>query len=287
MAEIASCGTDCKELYLTWRHPVGDLWPWPLKAHDVITSLPAGVFDHLTQLEVLDLNRNEITSLQAGVFDHLTQLRFLNLYSNKITSLEAGVFDHLTQLHGLFLGDNEISSIEAGVFDHLTQLQGLHLQFNEISSLPAGVFDHLTQLQYLELKDNKLTALPAGVFDHLGKIRWLTLFGNPWECRVLLPTDVWPSWRIPDTLNLCSAQDCRLLKGKVCKKDPNCEWKHTTRTCVAAQLNQPPSSTPEPTATPTATPTFAPASTSHCGSLKGKACTNDPKCEWEHKTKTC
>ena len=59
-------------------------------------TLPAGVFDSLTNLESLAFYGAGLTSLPAGVFDKLTLLKYLKLENNPgLTSLPAGIFDKL------------------------------------------------------------------------------------------------------------------------------------------------------------------------------------------------
>ena len=44
-----------------------------------LSALPEGVFDNLSNLEVLDLEGNELSALLDGVFDSLSNLEYLNL----------------------------------------------------------------------------------------------------------------------------------------------------------------------------------------------------------------
>ena len=73
-----------------------------------MTTLPAGVFDGLTRLRLLDLGENRLTTLPDGVFDELTRLEHLWLSENQLTTLPAGVFDELTSLRWLSLESNHL-----------------------------------------------------------------------------------------------------------------------------------------------------------------------------------
>jgi Leucine-rich repeat (LRR) protein len=46
-------------------------------SNNMLTSLPAGVFDSLMELEHLYLDNNVLSSLPAGIFDALTKLQVL------------------------------------------------------------------------------------------------------------------------------------------------------------------------------------------------------------------
>lgn len=69
--------------------------------HNPITTLPAGVFDSLAEMTVLDISYIDLTTLAPGVFDSLTKLTNLELENNALSSLPPGVFDSLTELTNL------------------------------------------------------------------------------------------------------------------------------------------------------------------------------------------
>ena len=59
-----------------------------------ISSLPADIFDDLTNLGLLYLSGNEIVSLDADLFENNTGLLYLLLHRNRISSLPASIFWH-------------------------------------------------------------------------------------------------------------------------------------------------------------------------------------------------
>ena len=148
-----------------------------------ITSIPAGAFDQLTQLNTLILDAaasaNTFTSLPDGVFDKLTSLTRLNLDQNNITSLPDGVFDKLTSLESLNLDlIHSLSSLPADVFDQLTSLTSLSLQGLKPAFLTDGIFSGLSSLTFLDLSGGQLTNLPAGIFSGLSSLTSLYLGRN-------------------------------------------------------------------------------------------------------------
>jgi hypothetical protein len=65
-----------------------------------ITGLSDGVFDDVGAVSLV-LSNNMLTSLPAGVFDSLMELEHLYLDNNVLSSLPAGIFDALTKLQVL------------------------------------------------------------------------------------------------------------------------------------------------------------------------------------------
>ena len=170
-----------------------------------LTRLPDGVFDGLSNLEVLRLHINGLTQLPADIFDGLSSLKILVLHGNALTSLPAGVFDGLSRLEKLLLFNNQLTALPEGVFDGLSRLSylrlgnqgwGMHLRgdgvFDGLSNLrflgldcgplhylPADVFVGLSRLERLELEKNYLTTkLPAGVFEPLTGLKSLYLHSS-------------------------------------------------------------------------------------------------------------
>ena len=76
-----------------------------------LSSLPAGIFDSLTNLTTLYLGENQLSSLPAGIFDNLNALTRIELYQNQLSSLPAGIFDNLTNLTNLSLSENAVDPL--------------------------------------------------------------------------------------------------------------------------------------------------------------------------------
>nr|AIO08223.1 variable lymphocyte receptor C [Petromyzon marinus] len=149
-----------------------------------LASIDAKAFWGLSNLTYLTItSNNQLQTLPAGVFDQLTELGTLGLQSNQLKSLPERVFDKLTKLTLLDLYNNQLQSIPKGAFDKLTNLQTLELSTNQLQSVPHGAFDKLTNLQTLDLRNNKLQSVPDGAFDSLAQLSDLQLYNNPWDCE--------------------------------------------------------------------------------------------------------
>ena len=142
------------------------------------TTLPANVFSGMTALDGLNLSAGALSSLPARVFTGLPALETLELHDNELTSLDADVFDGLTALTTLWLHGNKLTSLDADVFDGLTALESIVLRDNLLMSLDARQFSGLTALKTLELENNDLTSLPDRVFTGLTALTALSLDGN-------------------------------------------------------------------------------------------------------------
>lgn len=152
-----------------------------LDLHGNNLSSPTNVFQHLTQvqrldlsfnnlniiypwdfknsnLECLNLSNNHITVLQ-DVFQALTRLEVLNISNNSITTLNSSAFEGLSNLHILDLQQNRISDISSDAFMSLQSLTQIDLRNNNIKELPEKLFRNLTNLQEISLGNNLLTKL--------------------------------------------------------------------------------------------------------------------------------
>ena len=140
------------------------------------TELPDGVFDGLSNLRELDLDRNKsLATVHSGAFDDLRLLTDLELYGSAITSLPAGVFGRLLVLEELDLTDNELTTLPSGLLDNQGELDSLYMRLNKLSSLPTGIFDELEDLESLELGHNELDSLSANLFSELESLEYLGL----------------------------------------------------------------------------------------------------------------
>lgn len=140
----------------------------------VITTLQAGDFDGLVNLQVLELISNRLRTLPDSIFEDLTELRFLFLSGNSLTTLPDGIAS-LANLISLALDSNSLTALPDGIAS-LTNLEALRLRSNYLTALPEGI-ESLTNLSYLGLHDNRLTTLPDGIAN-LTNLSYLDLSGN-------------------------------------------------------------------------------------------------------------
>lgn len=153
-----------------------------------VTSLRAGDFAGLSNLEVLYLLRLGLEELAPGVFDGLEKLHWLSLQFNELTSLPEGVFSDLTSLwEGIILANNRLRSIPETAFSGtfpdpektgFPERGLLILEYNELTEVPARAFAGLTGVNWLFLNGNRLTGLPPGALSDLSRLTVLNLGQN-------------------------------------------------------------------------------------------------------------
>ena len=134
---------------------------------------------HLAAVTELNLRQAFISSLQAGDFSGLVNLEYLSLYSSSLSNFPMGVFDGLGKLKRLDLELNNLIYLPEGVFAGLGSLEYLNLRNNDLAHLSEGSFDGLDNLKWLGLRQNDLSRLPGGIFDEvLDTLGAPYLFGN-------------------------------------------------------------------------------------------------------------
>lgn len=148
-----------------------------------IEILPMDIFDTLSKLRGLELNRNQLTTLPVDIFNSLTGLITLNLSENKLKSLPENIFKKQKYLRRLALNNNQLQTLPMNIFESQTLLEWLSFSGNELETLPADIFQYQTRLRELDLSGNKLHTLNANVFGH--QDHWeldVRLGQNPWQC---------------------------------------------------------------------------------------------------------
>ena len=143
-----------------------------------ISELPDEI-GQLTDLQTLDLSRNQLTSLPEAI-GQLTNLRILSLEFNKLTSLPESIgqfinlkkfYCHDNQLTSLpesiskigtlaafLFGDNRIEQVPRWI-GQLRDLEVLDLDGCQLSTVPKWI-SQLTRLKQLHLQRNQLSSVP-------------------------------------------------------------------------------------------------------------------------------
>ena len=157
----------------------------------LLTSIPTGLFDSLSNVTYMQWWSRDLTTLPAGIFDNLTNLTVLGMAAASLSSLPAGVFDSLTNLTELSFYADQLSALPNGIFHNLTNLTDLDLGAQQWNSLPDGLFSGLSSLTSVYLSRNTLEPLPLTVSLKKvagGEFKAVAPTGTPFD--IVLPVSV-------------------------------------------------------------------------------------------------
>ncbi|PNF18764.1 hypothetical protein B7P43_G03339 [Cryptotermes secundus] len=143
-----------------------------------ITYIGKFSFTGLTELEDLDLSRNNISSIDGEAFYANLKLSIVRLANNRLTEINETVFSPLIRLKYLDLSNNKISSIQKEMFHSNTDLEWLSLTNNSLTAIDPSTFQQQSNLTYLDLSGNKITQIKRGMFYNNMELESLLLGDN-------------------------------------------------------------------------------------------------------------
>ncbi|XP_038651502.1 toll-like receptor 22 [Scyliorhinus canicula] len=126
-------------------------------AENRIASLQKPSFDHLLQLQNLNISQNSIRDIAEGTFGRTNNLSYLDLSYNQLTALTKGMLSGLGNLTKCLLNNNLIQSIEPDAFASLVNVKLINLNSNRLHRLEemSGVFNAIAA-KTLHIGDNGL-----------------------------------------------------------------------------------------------------------------------------------
>ncbi|MBN3295436.1 R4RL2 protein, partial [Amia calva] len=147
-----------------------------------LTRLSGGAFRGLERLQALHMHRCGLSTLPHDLFHKLYSLQFLYLQENQLHHLQDDLFSDLVNLTHLFLHSNRIRVLSENVFRGLVNLDRLLLHENRVRQVNRKAFRDLGRLTILFLFNNSLAELPGQVLRDTSSVQFLRLNGNPWSC---------------------------------------------------------------------------------------------------------
>ncbi|CAH1726478.1 unnamed protein product [Aphis gossypii] len=146
-----------------------------------IHSLPPNFFQHLTNLENLEVNNNPLMVIDQNTeisLGYLTNLQVLDLSNTGISNFPTNVFSPLLNVQTLYLNGNQFEKIPKEIRN--MPLAYLNMNANPISNLDSESFVGLDQLQELIISGMpNLTDVGYGTFAPLKKLTTLFMSHNP------------------------------------------------------------------------------------------------------------
>ncbi|GBP25018.1 Leucine-rich repeats and immunoglobulin-like domains protein 2 [Eumeta japonica] len=154
-------------------------------AHNQLREIPAQVFSHLTFLNSLELEGNQIQRIDERAFVGLEEnLQYLRLGDNRLHEIPSEALRNLHRLRHLDLRSNNITHINEDAFSgYGDSITFLNLQKNMIHQLPMMGFYNLNSLETLNLQNNKLQHISEEIMEPiLDTLRVVDIMDNPLIC---------------------------------------------------------------------------------------------------------
>lgn len=134
---------------------------------DILDDLPRSTVN-------LTVTDNPVRRVPDGSFKHLSNLQNLRLDHNNLSDIAQFAFQGLRRLETLNLSFNYISELSPSVFGDLPSLTFLSLTRNRLKRLPPGIFTHLLNLRVLIIRQNNLTDF-SEIATSVSRLKNLTL----------------------------------------------------------------------------------------------------------------
>ncbi|GCB70443.1 hypothetical protein scyTo_0001281 [Scyliorhinus torazame] len=163
--DITDVTVNCYNAKLTQIPPIRDLELTNLYlAGNSITAIPAGAFNGVPNLKLIDLSRNKIHSsnIDPAAFKRLKKLERLYMDQNLLIRIPLQLPRTLVELK---LNDNLLQRLDEEDFQGLSKIVNLDLEGNKLSegNVQPLVFRPLKRLAYLRLGKNKFRIIPQGL----------------------------------------------------------------------------------------------------------------------------
>ncbi|KAK5871982.1 hypothetical protein PBY51_012719 [Eleginops maclovinus] len=163
--DISDVTLTCDNAKLTYFPPLSipELRSLSLEGNN-ISSIPAGAFNGIPNLEWINLKKNKLTSdsVDAKAFKGLKMLRRLYLDGNLLEAVPAELPSTLQELK---INENKLRGIQENSFEDLSSLVILELEGNLLSegNVNPLAFAPLIQLSYFRLGRNHFRTVPQGL----------------------------------------------------------------------------------------------------------------------------
>ncbi|KAL2623089.1 hypothetical protein R1flu_003294 [Riccia fluitans] len=142
---------------------------WSISARLCNFQGPIPSLENNTQLDTIDLSRNQLTGMVPESLAKLTVLDSLDLSSNQLTGMVPESLAELTYLRTLNLSSNRLTGLVPESLAKLTKLRQLDLSSNQLTGMLPENLTKLTNLQTLNIRNNviqgNLPQLPQQTFE--------------------------------------------------------------------------------------------------------------------------
>lgn len=144
-----------------------------------LDSLEPNVFDHLKNMESIELISNQFIDLPIGLFSMNTKLNKIRLLlCSNLKMLPAGLLAQKSHLTEVSIENNRMQSLPGDLFKESSNIRDISFQTNRLKTLPDGIFSSQTKLKQLDLSENQLTELPDSLFSNARSLKVIKLSEN-------------------------------------------------------------------------------------------------------------
>ena len=150
-------------------------------------TLPKIHFKPLGSLQFLNLADNQLSNIKENIFEHLTSLRTLNLERNNFSSVVShyGVqlLADLNRLEELYITSNNIMTLPEKFLRNQTSLKTLNADHNKMESWSPKLFKSTKKLERLDMGYNKISFIGRESLKYLYNLKYMNLNDNPFTCN--------------------------------------------------------------------------------------------------------
>ncbi|KAM3372623.1 hypothetical protein ACQJBY_019489 [Aegilops geniculata] len=159
-----------------------------LSRNNLSGEIPSTLFDNLSKLTKVDLQKNAFTGLIPR-FHKVTTLKFLCLTENFLSGSIPPSIGNASSLTSILLGQNKLSGLIPETIGHTTKLLELDLSFNSLSgNVPVSLYN-MSSLKNFSVGSNGLVGqLPSYIGHSLPTLQSLIMGSNRLEG--LIPTSL-------------------------------------------------------------------------------------------------
>ncbi|CAK9831544.1 Leucine-rich repeat neuronal protein 1 [Anthophora retusa] len=141
------------------------------------------LYEPLEKLVVLNLAHNMLVSLQQDLFEHISDLKVLNLSGNHFSNVDYGTsvaLSSLPHLEELDLSYCRLKTLPSNQFYSSKSLKKLNLSGNEFAS-PPNALEEATALEVLYMDENPIQIIHhSRPFSHMPSLKELSLCCMPY-----------------------------------------------------------------------------------------------------------
>ena len=184
-----------------------------------ITDIQCSAVGNISTLQHLDVSHNNSNSVHSDTFQHNVELQFLDLQCNRITDIDPSTFRHQPKLISLYMSNNEIRSIKQDTFIHNRKLQSIYLAYNSITDIHLLTFRNNAKLVQSDTSQNNINFINKDTFIYNVQ---LTL--NPLTWKIWWAPNNTSRWRMGFNSAFKGLRNILLKGNSITDIHPNTFW---------------------------------------------------------------